>query len=62
VFRDRDLELLQYLSEGRSTARIAHAMEVSSNTARTRIRRLQGKLAADDRAHVVAAARQLGVV
>ena len=59
---DRDRELLRHLAEGRSTARIAAAMSVTGNTARTRIRRLQGKLDAPDRRRVVVAARDLGVI
>jgi DNA-binding CsgD family transcriptional regulator len=37
---DRDVELLRYMAEGRSTSQIAAAMSVTSNTARTRIRRV----------------------
>ena len=57
----RDLELLRLLAAGRSTSQIAAAMSVTSNTARTRIRRIQGKLAVPDRRGVVPAARELGV-
>ena len=59
---DRDVELLRYMAEGRSTSQIAAAMSVTSNTARTRIRRVQGKLAAPGRGQVVAAARERGVI
>jgi DNA-binding NarL/FixJ family response regulator len=59
---ERDLELVRHLAAGRSTSGIASAMAVSGNTARTRIRRLQGKLAATDRRAVVVAARDLGVI
>lgn len=59
---DRDVELLRYMAEGRSTSQIAAAMSVTSNTARTRIRRVQGKLAAPGRGHVVAVARKRGVI
>jgi DNA-binding CsgD family transcriptional regulator len=37
-------------------------MSVTGNTTRTRIRRVQRKLVVARREHVVAAARQLGVV
>jgi DNA-binding CsgD family transcriptional regulator len=50
------------MAEGRSTSQIAAAMSVTSNTARTRIRRVQGKLAASGRGRVVAAARERGVI
>jgi DNA-binding CsgD family transcriptional regulator len=59
---ERDLELLRHLADGRSTPQIAAAMSVTSNTARTRIRRVQRKLATYERAQVVEAARELGVI
>jgi DNA-binding CsgD family transcriptional regulator len=58
----RDLELLRHLADGRSTGQIAAAMSVTSNTTRTRIRRVQRKLGAARRTQVVVAARQFGVV
>ena len=58
----RDLELLRHLADGRSTGQISAAMSVTGNTTRTRIRRVQRKLVVARREHVVAAARQLGVV
>jgi DNA-binding CsgD family transcriptional regulator len=54
--------LLQHLAEGRSTSEIAAAMSVTRNTVRTRIRRVQGKLAVPARGRVVDAARDLGVI
>jgi len=45
------------LARGRSTTQIAVLLSVSRNTARTRIRRLQGKLAVGGREAVVRAAR-----
>ena len=59
---ERDLELLRHLADGRSTSQIAAAMSVTSNTARTRIRRVQRKLAASERGQAVEAARELGVI
>src|SRR3954452_16101475 len=53
----RDRELVLLLANGRSTAQIATAMSLSSNTARTRIRRVAGKLAVSHRYQVVDAAR-----
>src|SRR3954463_14654953 len=58
----REVELLRLLAEGRSTAQIAARFVVSSNTARTKIRRVQGKLDASDRAAAVRAAGDLGLL
>ena len=58
----RDLEVLRHLAAGRSTAGIAAAMSISSNTVRTRIRRLANKLGAPARDQVVSRARILGVL
>lgn len=62
ALNDRDRDLVRHLAAGRSTTEIAAAMSVSSNTARTRIRRVAGKLDVRGRAEVVRAARSLGVV
>lgn len=58
----RDLEALHHLAAGRSTAAIAVAMSISTNTVRTRIHRLQNKLGAPSRDQVVPRARALGVL
>ncbi|MGY1794019.1 response regulator transcription factor [Geodermatophilus sp. SYSU D00525] len=58
----RDLELLHHLASGRSTATIAAAMSISTNTVRTRIHRLQNMLGAPARADVVPRARSLGLL
>jgi DNA-binding NarL/FixJ family response regulator len=58
----RDIEVLRCLADGNSTAQIAAVLSVSSNTARTRIRRIQGKLDVTDRAATVRAAQDLGVL
>ena len=57
----RDLHLLRLLAEGRSTGQIAVALSVSTNTARTRIRRVQAKLDVRDRSAAVRAASDHGV-
>jgi DNA-binding CsgD family transcriptional regulator len=62
VLSDRDLEALRHLAEGRSTRQIAAAMATTTNTVRTRIRRLQDKLAADHRHEVVPRARIHGLL
>jgi ATP/maltotriose-dependent transcriptional regulator MalT len=58
----RDVEVLGYLADGRSTSQIAGQLAVSTNTARTRIRRVQARLAVTDRAAAVRTAQELGVV
>lgn len=62
VLSRRDLELLSCLASGRSTAQIATVLAVSSNTARTRIRRVEHKLSVEGRVAAVRAARDLGVL
>ena len=58
----RDFEALRHLAAGRSTAAIAAAMSISTNTVRTRVRRLQNKLDAPARDQVVPRARVLGLL
>jgi DNA-binding NarL/FixJ family response regulator len=58
----RDVEVLQCLADGKSTSQIAGALAVSNNTARTRIRRVQARLDATDRAAAVRTAQELGIV
>lgn len=58
----RDVEVLGYLADGKSTSQIAEVLAVSGNTARTRIRRVQARLAVSDRAAAVRTAQELGVV
>jgi DNA-binding NarL/FixJ family response regulator len=58
----RDVLVLQCLAAGRSTAQIAHSLSVSSNTARTRIRRVEAKLDVSERSAAVRAAEDLGVL
>jgi DNA-binding CsgD family transcriptional regulator len=59
---ERDREVLRHLAAGRSTQQIAAALAVTTNTARTRIRRVQRKFAAPGRGQTVASARELGLV
>lgn len=61
-FTDRDREVLRQLADGRSTRQIAAALSVTTNTARTRIRRVEAKLAVTGRPEVVRAARHHGLV
>lgn len=56
---ERDVILLRCLAAGGSTAQIAAALSVSSNTVRTRVRRVQGKLGVGTRGELASAARVL---
>jgi DNA-binding CsgD family transcriptional regulator len=60
ALNSRDIEVLRCLAAGNSTAQIAAVLSVSSNTVRTKIRRIQGKLDVTDREATVRAARDLG--
>jgi ATP/maltotriose-dependent transcriptional regulator MalT len=62
VLNHRDVAVLQCLADGKSTSQIAGYLAVSSNTARTRIRRVQARLDVTDRAAAVRTAQALGVV
>ena len=62
ALNQRDVEVLEYLADGQSTSQIAGHLAVSSNTARTRIRRVQTRLDVTDRAAAVRTARELGVL
>jgi DNA-binding CsgD family transcriptional regulator len=62
LLNGRDVEVLRCLADGRSTSEIAGLLDVSSNTARTRIRRVQARLDVTDRAAAVRTAQDLGVV
>jgi DNA-binding CsgD family transcriptional regulator len=53
----RAVELLRCLATGASTAQIAGALSVSSNTVRTRVRRLEAKLGVSTRRQLMEAAR-----
>ncbi|MBB3086024.1 response regulator transcription factor [Geodermatophilus sabuli] len=58
----RDLEALRHLAVGRSTAQIAAAMSISTNTVRTRIRSILRKLAVGRRGEAVRRGRELGLL
>ncbi|MGY1616891.1 response regulator transcription factor [Geodermatophilus sp. SYSU D00691] len=58
----RELEVLRLLDEGRSTAQIAAALAVSTNTVRGHVRTLLRKLAATGRDDAVRRARELSRV
>lgn len=58
----RDRELLRHLAAGKSTAQLAAALAVTTNTVRTRLRRVQAKLAAPGRDQLVRRGREVGVI
>ena len=62
VLSARELDALRLLAAGRSTAQIAAAMSISTNTARTRIHRLHAELDVTNRQQVVPRARDLGLL
>jgi DNA-binding CsgD family transcriptional regulator len=62
VLNGRDVAVLRCLADGQSTAQIAVSLSVTSNTARTRIRRLEFKLDVSGRGAAVRAAQDLGVL
>ena len=62
VLNRRDVEVLQCLADGQSTSQIAGHLAVTSNTARTRIRRVQARLDVTDRTAAVRTAQELGVL
>lgn len=51
---DREIEVLQGMSNGRSNAKIGHDMSISEDTVKTHARRLFRKLNVSDRGHAVA--------
>lgn len=61
LLSERDLILVRRLAIGGSVADVAAALAVSRNTARTRIRRVEAKLALPDRGRLAVAARSLGL-
>lgn len=58
----RELEVLSYLSHGRTTASIADELFISENTVKTHIRHILEKLEASNRAEAVSKAVQMGLI
>ena len=52
----RELDVLELVAEGYSTAEIARALWITEDTVRTHIKRLLARLGAHTRAHAVAIA------
>ena len=57
----RELEVLQELARGATTAEIANTLVISQNTVKTHIRRLMNKLDVNNRTEAVARAAALGL-
>jgi DNA-binding CsgD family transcriptional regulator len=62
AFTARDVALLRCLDGGASTAQMAVALSITSNTVRTRVRRIQAKLGVSTRSQMVQAARALDLL
>jgi len=59
---DRELEILRYVGEGQTNTDIAAALVVSPATVKTHVNRIMSKLDAHDRAQLVVAAYESGLV
>lgn len=59
---ERELEVLECLAEGKTTAQIAIDLFISDNTVKTHVRHILEKLEASNRAEAVSKAVQLGVI
>jgi DNA-binding NarL/FixJ family response regulator len=59
---ERELEILRYVGEGQSNTDIADALVVSPATVKTHVNRIMSKLDAHDRAQLVVAAYESGLV
>ena len=59
---DREMEVLQCLANGLTTAQIAQQLFISDNTVKTHVRHIMEKLEASTRAEAVGKALQLGLI
>jgi LuxR family maltose regulon positive regulatory protein len=59
---ERELEVLQLVSEGLTNAEIAARLVIAQSTVKTHINRIYNKLGANSRTHAVARARQLQII
>lgn len=59
---ERELEILRYVGEGQTNSDIAAALVVSPATVKTHVNRIMAKLDAHDRAQLVVAAYESGLV
>jgi DNA-binding NarL/FixJ family response regulator len=58
----RELEVLECLSQGKTTLQIASELFVSENTVKTHVRHILDKLEASNRAEAVSKAAQMGLI
>lgn len=59
---DREMDVLDCLAQGMTTAQIAEELYISENTVKTHVRHILDKLDASNRAEAVSKAIQLGVI
>ena len=59
---DRELEVLECLSNGRTTTQIASELFISENTVKTHVRHILEKLSASNRAEAVSKAIHMGII
>jgi LuxR family maltose regulon positive regulatory protein len=58
----RELEILTLIDDGRSNKEVARALGVTSETVKTHLKNVFGKLSVERRAQAVARARSLGLL
>lgn len=58
----REIEILECLSKGMTTAQISASLFISENTVKTHIRHILGKLDASNRTEAVSKASQIGLI
>ncbi len=62
LLSEREMEVLQCLSEGQTTQQIALSLFISENTVKTHVRHIFEKLEAANRAEAVSKAMQMGII
>ena len=62
IVSERELEVLRYLSRGRTTTQIASELFISENTVKTHIRHILEKMEVNNRAEAVSRALQMGLI
>jgi DNA-binding NarL/FixJ family response regulator len=58
----REMEVLECLAQGKTTAQIAGELYISENTVKTHVRHILEKLEASNRAEAVSKAAQMGLI
>ncbi|MGD2158667.1 MAG: response regulator transcription factor [Anaerolineales bacterium] len=62
ILTQREMEVLECLSDGMTTAEIAEALVISENTVKTHVRHVLEKFGASNRAEAVSKALQMGLI